>query len=257
MKNIKLLSALALSIFVTSAISIGVSADTKTSDAFASFKEDTSPTDPKLPGEIGAGKTDLQTPADLLDPSKGPTVYTPARKNELAIVQRPSVFNFGESILKPDSKRNDLIVKALAKNADGTDFVDKYGDGSYVQYVTVYDGRTASDGWELTASATELTDKTTTSKKLTGATLSVANTKRWNEDVDAGKGPNTNLNGSDFTITTDGTPAKVMGTTTAKYESDVVFRAEDVSLKIPKQSVQLGNFDGTVTWTLVAAPTTP
>ncbi|MGO3297897.1 MAG: WxL domain-containing protein [Pseudolactococcus laudensis] len=250
MKKIKLLSALALSIGVVSTLATTASADTKTSNGYASFKEDTSAIEPKIPGEIGGGKVDP-------NPGKGTVAYTPIGKNELGIVQSPTIFNFGETILKPDSRRNDLTIQALAKNADGSSFADVYGDKSYVQYVTVYDGRTAVDGWELTASATELTDKTATSKKLTGATISVANTKRWNEDVDAGKGPNTNLSGSDFTITTDGTPAKVMGTTTAKYESDVVFRAEDVSFKIPKQSVQLGNFDGTVTWTLVAAPTTP
>lgn len=255
MKNIKLLGALALSICVVSTIATVASADTKLSKGFASFKEDTSPTDPKLPGEIGAGKTDLQSPTDLLDPSKGPTVYTPAAKNELAIVQRPSVFNFGETVLKPDSKRNDLTVKALAKNADGTDFVDKYGDGSYIQYVTVYDGRTASHGWELNASATELTDMTSISKKLTGATISVANTTRWNEDADAGKGLNTNLTGSDFVIKTDGTSTKVMTTTTAKYESDIIFRASDVALTIPKAAIQLGHFESTVTWTLIAAAT--
>lgn len=255
MKKIKLLSALVLSIFTISAIDTAVSADTKTSNGFASFKEDTSPTDPKLPGENGAGKIDPQSPADLLDPAKGPTVYTPVGKNELGIVQRPSVFNFGETILQPNSRRNDLKVKALAKNADGTDFVDKYGDGSYVQYVTIYDGRTASDGWELNASASELTDVTSAAKKLTGATISVDNTVRWNEDADAGKGKNTNLTGSDFVIKTDGTPTKVMATATAKYESDVIFRADDVTLTVPAASIQMGDFGSTITWTLVAAAT--
>lgn len=248
MKKNNLLRALILSIGVASTLTSVASADTKTSNGFASFKEDTSLIEPKIPGEIGGGKIDPNS-------GKGPTDYTPIGKNELGIVQSPAIFNFGETILKPDSRRKDLSVKALAKNADGTDFVDVYGDKSYIQYVTVYDGRTAADGWELTASATELTDIIATSKKLTGATISVANTKRWNEDVDAGKGPNTNLSGSDFTITTDGTPAKVMSTSTAKYESDVVFRAEDVALEIPKQSIQLGNFNATVTWTLVAAAT--
>ncbi|GHU36613.1 cell surface protein [Bacilli bacterium] len=255
MKNIKLLSALALSIFAISAVNVTATADTKTSDAFVSFREDTSPTDPKLPGESGAGKIDPQSPGDLLDPSKGPTIYTPVGKNELGIVQRPSVFNFGETILQPDSKRNDLTVNALPKNVDGTDFADKYSDGSYIQYVTVYDGRTASDGWELNASAATLTDVTDVSKKLTGATISVSNTTRWNEDADAGKGSNTNLTGSDFTIKTDGTPTRVMATTTAKYESDVIFKSSDVALTIPKAVIQTGNFESTVTWTLVAAAT--
>ena len=245
MKKTKLLSALALSIGVVSALAPIASADTKTSNGFASFTEDTSPVEPKLPGERGDGKVDP-------NPGTGTTTFTPVGKNELGIVQSPVIFNFGETILKPDSRRNDLTIQALAKNVNGSSFADVYGDKSYAQYVTVYDGRTAVDGWELTASATELTDKTTTSKKLTGATISVANTKRWNHDADAGKGPNTNLSGSDFTITTDGAPTKVMSTTTAKYESDIVFRAEDVSLTIPKQSVQLGNFVATVTWTLTA-----
>ncbi|GAB2023427.1 WxL domain-containing protein [Pseudolactococcus yaeyamensis] len=254
MKNIKLLSALALSIFATSAMGLTTSADTKTGDAFATFKEDTSPTEPKIPGKIGAGQLDPQAIADLTNPAKGPTVYTAAQKNELAIVQRPSVFNFGETILKPDSRRQDLTVKALAKNVDGTSFDDKFKDSSYVQYVTVYDGRTATDGWELNASATVLTDKTTASKQLTGATISIANTTRWNEDADAGKSANTNLTGSDFVIKTDGSSTKVMETKTAKYESDVIFRADDVSLTVPASVVQMGDFGSTITWTLVAAP---
>ncbi|ATC61239.1 WxL domain-containing protein [Lactococcus raffinolactis] len=255
MKSKKLLCPAVFLIVAIFLIGTVASADTQTSNVFASFKEDTSPINPKLPGKIGGGKSDPEAPADLLNPSKGPTIYTPIGKNELGIVQHPSIFNFGETILRPDSKRKDLVVKALSKNKDGTDFVDKYGDGSYVQYVTVYDGRTASDGWQLSASATELTDVAAVSKKLTGATISVANTMRWNNDLDAGKGANKNLTGSDFTLTTDGTPVIVMGTTDAKYESDIVFRSEDVALTIPKATIKVGNFASTVTWTLVAAAT--
>jgi hypothetical protein len=255
MKKIKLLSAVALSIFAASAMSSVVSAnDTKTSVGSASFKEDTSLVEPKLPGENGGGKKDPDSETDLTNPDKGPDVYTPVGKNELGIVQRPSIFNFGETILTPNSKRTGVTVKALAQNVDGTAFSDKYGDKSYIQYVTVYDGRIGSNGWELSASASELTDAKT-SKKLTGATISIAGTTRWNEDADAGKGPNTNLTGSDFMIKTDGTSAKVMETATAKYESDVIFKSTDVSLTVPGSSVQMGDFSSTVTWTLVAVAT--
>ena len=85
MKSKKLLCPAVFLIVAIFLIGTVASADTQTSNVFASFKEDTSPINPKLPGKIGGGKSDPEAPADLLNPSKGPTIYTPIGKNELGI----------------------------------------------------------------------------------------------------------------------------------------------------------------------------
>ena len=58
MKSKKLLCPAVFLIVAIFLIGTVASADTQTSNVFASFKEDTSPINPKLPGKIGGGKSD-------------------------------------------------------------------------------------------------------------------------------------------------------------------------------------------------------
>lgn len=267
MKNIKLMSALVLSVCtLTTASGIASAAvvDTtgkaieKSAGSAGLITDSTSIVDPKIPGGGGGDDKETTGPTNPKNPDKiDPTV----KASDLALLGVPAEFNFGITKISAANKVNDLVLKqkkwAITNNIkDGSDaaVTDQYqeeltGKPIDIQSVRVYDGRLIQKDWAVSVSASSFENGT---KTLTGATINIKNAKLITNDakgaVDGKKS---------FDIATDGTSSTtdvLKASPEARFQSDISWKIDETTLTIPASSVDTGDFSSTVTWTLTGKP---
>ncbi|GHU36611.1 hypothetical protein FACS1894192_03570 [Bacilli bacterium] len=260
MKNIKLLSTLALSAtlltasagLASAAVVDGTGKATETTAGSAGFvKDSTTVIDPQKPGGKGP-----EGPGDITDPQKPDILDPNVTVSDLAIYAHPKEFNFG---IKKISAADQVGTKVVLTQKDwftaGNDAsdVDASKDpaakhSETYQSLRVYDGRVVNDGWAVSVDATPFVDG---AKTLTGAEIKIDGASAYTTDANgkvAGK--------SALTITTDGTAVSdiLKADSTARFYSDIQWDTNKVSLEVPAAVITTGNFSSTVTWTMTGTP---
>lgn len=267
MKNIKLLSTLAISATLLTA-SAGVvsaavvklpatSATENTSGSAGFIKDSTTPITPQIPGG-GGPDTGAGAGGGTVDPLKPDVVDPNVTVGDLAIYAHPKEFNFGVTKISAADKQK-TTVTLTQKNwlnkeniADGTDVTDKAKVYSETyQSLRVYDGRVINDGWTVSASATTFKDAAGT-KELAGAKIKIASATGYTTDT-KGKVASSAAFAIEADSTTN-TPDILKADPSARFYSDVKWDTDKVTLEFPGATIDTGNFSSTVTWTLAGTP---
>ncbi|CAM3024817.1 WxL domain-containing protein [Lactococcus laudensis] len=235
MKNIKLLSTLALSASLLSVGSVAVSAAvinatgtaTETSVGSASFVTDnTTIVTPQVPGGKGP---DTLPPG----PENPDTVDPNVKASDLALYAHPTEFNFGVTKISAADKQKSTVVLTQKKwatvnnNADGTDTTDpaKLHQRDF-QSLRLQDGRVNPKDWTISAEASTFKDG---AKTLTGASINIASATDYTSDP---KGKVSAL--KDFKIEADGktvTSDILKADPEARFTSDLSWNTDKVTLE--------------------------
>ncbi|GAB2023428.1 WxL domain-containing protein [Pseudolactococcus yaeyamensis] len=261
MKNIKLLSALALSATLVAASASLASAAvvtkpgntaTETTSGSAGFITDkTTAFVPQLP----EGKGDDTVANGLTNPD---VIDSTVKVSDLALYAHPAEFNFGVTkISAADKQKTTVALKqknwaAANNNADGTDTTGSTKLYSRdFQSLRVQDGRVIPKDWSISAEATPFKDG---SKTLTGAVIKISKATKFTSDT-KGALSTPAANGAFEIKTTGAATADILkADPEARFTSDLNWKTSDVSLEFPGSVIDTGNFTSTVTWTLTGTP---
>jgi hypothetical protein len=236
MKNIKLLSVVALALFGATAVSGVVSADQKQTNGSIEFDNDmgteVTPTDPKEPGK------EIPKP-DITDP-ENPNVITPGPSGGLFLGAHPKNFNFGTQKVGASD-----IFSGKILTFDGQ--ASNFNDTKYDQAVEVHDGRIDLDDWTLTAKLSAFN-----TGKLTGTTITIENADTRSEFKKQEPLLASATNGK-TEISQKSAVNFLKSNPQAKGDTSAVWaNASDVKIHVPANQITKGAHTATVDWTLVA-----
>lgn len=258
MKNIKLLSALALTLVTASATSTLTFAETTNSSV--ELLTDTGsgatmilPTDPEklgtdLPGTIypSGQKPDVTDPSvikgkEITTNATYPNSVVPGYAGDLYFSLVPKEFNFGAHKVSAADQQKGVTYKQETAQPF-----------SHVQALEVHDGRVSTgDDWHVEADLGALPN-------IKGATITFSNTKVNTEYTGSalklGKDHNTTT--KTFTLT-EGAGAKnfLSAGTQSKGDNAAYWsNIDDLEISIPKGSLKIGKHQAAVTWTLTNTP---
>ncbi|GHU36606.1 hypothetical protein FACS1894192_03540 [Bacilli bacterium] len=233
MKNIKLLSVVALAIFGATAASTVVSADPLLDQQTGSsieFDNDTTsivtPTDPEEPGK---------PLPPTVDPTH-PIVINPVPSGALAIAGQPDGFDFGSHKIGAA----DIFGGGIKTYAQ----VDRPNE-TRKQGLEIHDGRIDKDDWTLTAQLSAFD-----SGKLTGSTITIENVKTLSQFT--GQEPLL-VQGATTTISQTSAVDFMKADPKAKGDTSAIWdNFSDVKIHVPASEITKGAHNATVDWTLVA-----
>lgn len=236
MKNIKLLSALALAVFAVNATTVVVNADPlldRSTAGSIEFDNDTTtivtPTYPQQPGTL--------LPIDPKDPVY-PNEIIPGPNGGLFLAGIPKNFSFG----KHEVGAADIFSgKVLTMEQIAT----PGHAAAYSQAVMVHDGRIDKHDWTLSAQLSAFD-----SGKLTGTTITIENAKTLSEF--ANQEPKL-VQGTTTTISQTSSVEFLAANPQSKGDTSAVWdNPSDVKIHVPAKEITKGVHNATVDWTLVA-----
>lgn len=259
MKNIKLYSALALSLVAVSAVTTVASAESTKSSVELVADTGVGGTKilPTIPENLGTDlpdaiyptgkKPDLTDPAILMNKAVTtnadyPNEVIPGYAGDLYFSLIPKEFNFGSHKVSAANQQTGMTYK----QESAAPFAGK-------QAVEVHDGRITDNDWHVEADLGAL-------PTIKGASITFTNTKVNTEytggAIKLGNGHTLAATTNTFTLTENGGAKNFLSAgAQSKGDNAAYWNAmDDVEISIPAGSLKVGTHTADVTWTLTNTP---